>query len=187
MKFQIPLVVITSIVIIAFVIPAPYFYNKENTSDNQTFCAFSNEPQTIWALNYFKFQFLLFRTIIPFILMIVSSSLIYWKIKSNKRRLGVLNGSQKQAYQMGITLIVMDILFILFRLPTLINTMIDPNGANKIVYSFIYSMFTLIAAIHNVFTFLIFIIFNKVYRKLYLNHMKKIRKFIKRDNRVSPA
>ena len=88
---------------------------------------------------------------------------------------------------MGITLVEMDILFILFRLPTLINTMIDPNGANKIAYGFIYSMFSLIGTMHNVFTFLIFIIFNKVYRKLYLNYMKKVRKFIKRDNRVFTA
>jgi hypothetical protein len=184
MKFQIPLVVILSIVITGFVIPAVYFYDKETTSDNQTLCAFSNDPKLIWAFDYLKIQFILFRTIIPFILMIVSSSLIYWKIKSNKRKVGTLNAIQKKAYQLGITLIVMDILFCLFRLPTLINTVINPNGSDKVVYSFFYSMFVLFAAVHNAFNFLIFLKFNKAYRKLFFIHTKKLKSFIIK-NRVS--
>ena len=183
-KFQIPLIVILLIVITGLVIPAVYFYDKETTSDNQTLCAFSNDPKLIWAFNYFKTQFILFRTIIPFILMIVSSSLIFWKIRSNKRKVGALNASQKKAYQLGKTLIVMDILFCLFRLPTLINTVINPNGSDRIVYSLFYSMFVLFAAVHNAFTFLIFLIFNKAYRKLFFIHKKKFKSFVIK-NRVS--
>jgi hypothetical protein len=183
-KFQIPLIVILLIVITGFVIPAVYFYDKETTSDNQTFCSFSNDPKLIWAFYYFKIQLILFRTIIPFLLMIVSSILIYWKIKSNKRKLGTLNATQKKAYQLGITLIVMDILFVVFRLPTLINTVINPNGSDRIVYSLFYSMFVLFAAVHNAFTFLIFLKFNKAYRKLFFMYTKKFKSFIKR-NRVS--
>jgi hypothetical protein len=67
MKFQVPLVVILSIVIIGLVIPAVYLYDKETTSDNQTLRAFSNEPKLIWAFNYFKIQLILFRTIIDFV------------------------------------------------------------------------------------------------------------------------
>ena len=185
MRFQIPFVLIVSIAIAAFLVPVPYFYNQETTSDNQTFCAFSNDPQVIWALNYFKIQFILFRAIIPFLLMIVSSSLIYWKIKSNKNKLGTFNANQKKAYQLGITLIVMDILFILFRLPTLINTAINSNAADKIVYSFIYSSFVLITALHYSFSFLIFIIFNKVYRQQFLIYLKKLKSIFKKSNQVA--
>jgi hypothetical protein len=184
MKFQIPLVAIVSSAIVCLVIPAAYFYDIDTSSDNQTFCAFSNEYHANWAFNYFKIQFILFRIGIPFLLMILSSGLIYWKITSNKRKLGTLNATQKQAYQLGITLIVMDILFVVFRLPTLINTVINPNGSDRIVYSLFYSMFVLFAAVHNAFTFLIFLIFNKAYRKLFFKHIKKFKSFIKR-NRVS--
>jgi hypothetical protein len=94
-----------------------YLSDKETTSDNQTLRAFSNEPKLIWAFNYFKIQLILFRTIISFLLMIVSSSRIYWKISSNKRKVGILNATQNQAYQLGITLVVTDILFVVIRLP----------------------------------------------------------------------
>ncbi len=187
LKFQLPLVIITSFLIICFVIPAPYFYNREINSENQAFCAFSNDPEYFWALNYFKVQFLLLRTVIPFIIMIASSSLIYWKIKSNRNKLRVLNVSQKRSYQMGITLIALDILFIIFRFPTLLNTVLSSNGEDKIVYSFTYSMFVLIAATHNSFSFLICISFNKTYRVFFFKYLKKIKIFLKKTNRIIPS
>jgi hypothetical protein len=181
MKFQIPLVAIVSSVIVCLVIPAAYFYDKDTTSDNQTFCAFSNEHHISWAFNYFKIQFILFRIGIPFLLMILSSGLIYWKITSNKRKLGTLNASQKQAYQLGITLVVTDILFVVFRLPTLVYVTMNLNEVDKIVYSFNYSMFALIPSLHYSFNFLIFIFFNKVYRQLFIVFTKKI---FKKQNQV---
>ena len=57
---QIPLLFTLSIFITGLVIPAPYFYTIETSIDNVTkMCAFSNEPNMIWVVNYFKIQFLL--------------------------------------------------------------------------------------------------------------------------------
>ena len=68
-------------------------------------------------------------------------------------------------YQFARSLIIMDILFIIFRLPSNINLII--NNSITLTYSFYYSIFALLGALHNVFSFLIFILFNRIYRNLF--------------------
>ena len=101
LKFQLPGLSVTLIIILSFVIPGTYF-NVQEIVNNQTTCTFPNEPEYLWLFSYIQKQVILFRTVIPLIIMVISSYLIFWKIKKNTRNLRVLNANQKKDYQMGI-------------------------------------------------------------------------------------
>jgi hypothetical protein len=121
LKFQLPIISITLIFVIFLVIPSGCFYEQE-TSDNQTICSYPNELR--WLFSYVQKQVNLFRTIIPLIIMIISSCLILWNVRKNRRNLGEnfdLNTNQKKDYQMSKVLITSDVTFLIFKLPTLIN------------------------------------------------------------------
>ena len=124
-----------------------------------------------------KIQFTLFRTVIPFTITITASFITIYKLFASKRRLSVENWrNMNREYQFARSLIIMDILFIIFRLPSNINLII--NNSIILTYSFYYSIFALLRALHNVFAFLIFILFNRIYRELF----KRI--FFYKSNRV---
>ena len=106
--------------------------------------------------------------------MVISSCLIFWKIKKNKRN-----------YQMGIVLIITDSLFLLFRIPGSFNLVFNFNETNQVLFSFLNSLFTIISALHGVFSFVVFLIVNKFYHDLFIKLMKKIRRYFKINNQVS--
>ena len=181
-KFQVLTTLITILIMTIFVIPMEYFYQRQITIQNLTICGFTNE--VTWNLTYLKIELFLLRTMIPFAIMIISSTLILWNIKKYKLKFGSINIKQTAEYQLSITLVTMDILFVIFRLPSLIFA--TSSEDDNFIFSFTYSMFILIGAFHNVFYFLIFIFFNRVYRCLFFKLMKKIKiSLCKVNNQVS--
>ncbi len=100
----------------------------------------------------------LFRTIIPLIIMLISSCLIFWRVRKNRRNFGVLNANQKKDYQMSMVLITSDFTFLIFKLPTLINIFFNFNVSNKVIFNFLNSIFALIGTLHSASNF--FLIFN---------------------------
>ena len=167
LKFQLALIIICAIILILLCVPFITYYREYNSeSENKTVCLL---PQTIefsWVIIYFKFQFGLFRTVLPFIVTLLASIITAYKICSSKLNLNDRDWkSMEKEIQFAKTLIMMDILFIITRIPTLIN--IAFQSSMLFLYTFLYSSFILFSALHNAFSFLIFIIFNKIYRRLF--------------------
>ena len=168
--FQMALVLSCLFIITLLVTPLIYFYEKlVEMSSNETsgFCTFPTGAEFSWLFPYFQYQFTLFRIVIPFIITIIASILTIYGLCASKRRMANAEWkNMKREVQFSRSLIMMDLLFIVFRIPTFINTIIN----NSITYSltFSYSLFTVLGAIHNVFLFLIFIVFNRIYRKLFI-------------------
>ncbi len=168
LRFQLGSIITIVIVILVLICPFMYFYNAELNVRNQTVCSFPNEPT--WILVYFKFQLILFRTLLPFAIMIISSVTIVYKLCKMKAKF-YRNSVFKREIQLAKSLVAMDIFFIIFRLPTMFYVIFN-NNDNRLVYSFIYSIFVSLGTINNVFIFIIFIEFNKVYRDIFIKYMK---------------
>jgi hypothetical protein len=178
LNFQLPFLLITLTVLVCLSSLFSLYFKQETTFENQTICLLPNEPQ--WLFNYMQSEFILFRTVIPLVIMVISSVLIFWKIRKNKKKFRILNINQKKDQQMGIVLIVTDFIFLLFRFPNLINVLLNRNSNN-----FFNSICVIISSLHSALEFVVYLIFNNVYRNLFIKLMKKIRKYLKINNQVS--
>lgn len=166
-KFQLTLLFLFILIIILLCVPFLYYYREfKLESGNQTVCLFPQSIELNWVIIYFKVQFGLFRTILPFIITISASLITVFKLCSSKLNLNVRDrNDMNREIQFAKTLIIMDILFVVFRIPTAVNIFFQFNML--FAYTFLYSIFALLGVFHNVFIFLIFIIFNKIYRQLF--------------------
>ena len=99
--------------------------------------------------------------------MIISSVLIFFRVYKNKRKLRSDYASFRKEYQMAICLIIVDVVFLLLRLPNCIYSLIYKKEDGSIVYTKLYFIFSLLANGHSVFDFIIFICYNKIYRNLF--------------------
>jgi hypothetical protein len=171
-SFQIAVILSCLIILVGFCIPAVYSYEKfelKSSPSNETFNICISKLS--WVRVYFQYQFLLLRVVIPFIITILANMGTIYTLCASKRRLGLSEWeNMKKEVQLAKTLLLMDFLFILFRLPQVISTTINNNLATYL-YSFNYSAFTLLGSVHNTFIFIIFIIFNRIYRKLFLRYI----------------
>jgi hypothetical protein len=163
--FQIVIMFSCSLILCLSILPHIIFYEKAIIS-NKTVCSFLEGPNYSWIFIYTKIQFVLFRTVLPFIITIIASILTIRALCVSKRRIHTNVQNHEKEYQFAKSLILMDFLFIAFRLPTVINFVFNDNIL--FIYDFLYSFFGLLGALHNVFLFLIFILFNKIYRNLFL-------------------
>ena len=171
-SFQIAVILSCLMILVGFCIPAVYSYEKFELISSPL-----NETYNIcisklsWARVYFQYQFLLLRVVIPFIITILASLGTIYTLCSSKRRIGLSEWeNMKKEVQFAKTLLLMDFLFILFRLPQVITTAIN-NDLATYLYSFNYSAFTLLGSVHNAFIIIIFILFNRIYRKLFLKYI----------------
>ena len=168
LKFQLATVIIISIILIVAFFPYLYFYDIEQNSQNITMCLLSPaSPSWVWF--YGKLNYTLLRAIIPFSIMIISSILIFWKVFNNKRKLRGVDASFQKEYQMAICLILVDIFFLLARLPNSVYSLLYKQEDGSIIYTKFCAIFSIIGTGHSVFEFIIFICFNKVYRNLFLS------------------
>jgi DMSO/TMAO reductase YedYZ heme-binding membrane subunit len=149
-----------------------YFYEKSIViSSNETYNICTGPPGGVtWIFPYFQYQFIFLRIIIPFIITIIVSFLTIYKLCASKRKMGKSEWkNMRREVQYSRALIIMDILFIIFRLPTLVNMF--GNNNETFIFAFIYSAFAMLGAVHKVFLFFIFIVFNRIYRKLFKQSM----------------
>ena len=168
LKFQLTLVFICIIVLILLCCPF-IFYLREYQLDyaNKTVCLFPQSLELNWVITYFKYQFGLFRTALPFIITITASSFTLYILCSSKLKLKKNDWKKmRREFQFARTLITMDILFVLFRIPNTIYTSL--HSSVLFAYDFLYSVLVIVGALHNVLTFIIFIIFNKIYLEIFI-------------------
>ena len=83
-KFRFQMSAMLTVVLIILIITSPHFiYYDTRTKNIQTVCIFTEE----WARLYLRVEFALFRAIFPFILMIISSIMITFKMCKTKANL----------------------------------------------------------------------------------------------------
>jgi hypothetical protein len=187
LKFQIGMIVVVLLMIGVSFIPMVYPYQtaiSEKTSDNQTRCSFLFKKEFNWAIFYYKIQYILFTAVLPFFIMITSSFLIVltlWKSKNKvscNNRDSINNNSKRhnvREIQLAKSLVTMDFFFILFKLPMLLYLMVMSNeDGSREFYSFTYQLLLFISSTNIVCIFIIFFIFNKLYRTILIRYVKKI-------------
>ena len=161
LKFKLIVCLVITVIISLLLIPNFMYYKSGFNSNNETVCLFFDFD---WILIYFKFQFIFFRTLIPFVVMVFSSIVISWKMHKMSFSLNKYNpNNSRKNKDFSRTLVVMDIFFIIFRLPMCIYIVTTSNSSN-IIYNFIFNLTFLIGCLYNSFYFLILFAFNKLYR-----------------------
>ena len=158
--FQTVTMILMVIIVIALMFPSTYFYTTEKNNLNQTVCSFPTSSNSAWIRNYFKFEHNLVRIVIPFTIMIASSIVIVWKMKKKKLNIPTQNHENKNEIQLAKAMIAMDIFFIIFRIPMMLNLFLNDIQ----IYSFVFGILMSIGVLNNVFLFVIFYLFNKIYR-----------------------
>ena len=164
-KFIIILIGSTVLIALASASPLIFYYTTENNPKNQTICKLPSEPSSAWMLVYSQ-QHFLFRTIAPFITIIVSSLIISWKIW---RRKFESNNFEKDI-PLTKSLVALGISLIVFRLPIIIYMFTSNKGENRFIFSFTYSLFFAISDLNVAFLIFLFLIVNKKYRKLFVKY-----------------
>ena len=168
LKFQLTLIFICVIILILLCIPFLYYYREYQLDydANKTVCLFPQSLELNWVNTYFKYQFGLFRTVLPFLITITASFITLYNLCSSKLKLNNHDWKKMQKeFHFARTLITMDILFVLFRIPNTVYASLQSSLIYS--YDFLFSVFVFLGVLHNVFIFLIFILFNKIYLELF--------------------
>jgi hypothetical protein len=131
LNFQLAILFKISFIVVLLCVPTIYYAEKQ-VFENQTVCEFKYG----WSFQYSVYQFTLLRTIIPFSVTIISSFLTIYKLIASKLRLQDRDWKKmKKEYHFARSLIIMDIIFIVVRIPTLININIQNNMRSLIKYN----------------------------------------------------
>jgi hypothetical protein len=104
--------------------------------------------------------------------MITSSIIVSWRIYKRKLNLAQTVENKKKVEFMK-TLIQLDLLFVVGKLPMLFYLLITNNDPDRIIYNFIYSLFLTISTLYNSLYFVVLLIFNKIYRSTFLRYSKR--------------
>ena len=115
-------------------------------------------------------------------MMITSSVVVSRKIYKRELTL-TLNPQSKTAIKLAKSLVAMDIVFILTKLPPLLYVLILNVGSEELIYSFTYTLICVICASYSYFYFLFLIIFNKIYRDIFVKYFSF---FCKKPSAVVP-
>ena len=143
-----------------------YFLDPLRTPDNITSSTYPAALNLPWIIYYYKYEYLLFRVILPFLVMIISSVIITWKMCRMKNQLRSNRPNNQKEKNLFKSLLALDLFFILFRVPMLVYVIIS-NNSQTFFNSLIYAAVLAIGLISNVFFFLIMIIINKLDRKIF--------------------
>jgi hypothetical protein len=166
--FQLFAMILSALILFILLLPQ-FIYYDIGIKNSIIVCMYKEE----WARDYLRVEFALFRAIIPFILMIISSITITIKMSRAKANL-TLSVDRKREKNLFKSLIASDIFFILFRLPYLIYILTNQDESG--IFSFLYAILTAIGTSNNVFIFIIFILFNKLYKQLFIKYMRRCKK-----------
>ena len=134
------------------------------------------ESKCLWCLGYFKIEFVIFKAIVPFIIMVFSSSLIIWKMSTRMNIPNLISNNKEK--DLTKSLVIMDLSFILFQLPLILYLTFTTNNYDQMIFDPIYSLLYAIGFINIAISILVFIAFNKIFCNAFL-------KLIGKNNRSS--
>ena len=167
-SFQISLIL--AIVFLIFMGNFPFVYAiKLVHMQNLTVCYGPVDDPKLKVLFYFGLaDITLFRTLIPFSIMIVSSCLIFKIIIKSKKNVFKTKDLTREK-ELGKSLIALDTFFIICSLPVLFDFYLD-GAKNEFLFGILYVLTNL----YNVFLFVLFYSSNKIYRSVFKEILKKI-------------
>jgi hypothetical protein len=166
-NLKIQLISIFTILIIIGLESFPVVYYLDpftNPKNNITSCTYPAALKLSWIIDYYKYEYLVFRVVLPFFIMLISSIIITWKMCRMKNQLRPNSNKQKEK-NLFKSLLALDLFFILFRVPMLVYVIIN-NNSQTFFNSLTYAILLTVGLISNAFFFLIMIITNKLYRKI---------------------
>ena len=164
--FQLTIIIIIVLILTFTIVPYLIYYELDKNQENETMSLLIADSPS-WVSIYGKIEFGLLRTIFPFLIMIISSVLLFWRVLIQKKKLKGNNACFQKEYQMVISLVIVDLLFLVVHLPNTIYAVIYKHDDGSIIYSFFISVFSIIGYFYTAFEFLIFIFSNKIYRDLF--------------------
>ncbi len=175
-KFQLITISIVSLIVVLLSIPTIYFYDavkvntsvENNRSNEISNCQFPTQLEYTWLNYYFKIQYLLLKAILPFIIMLTLSIVTAWKVYESKRNFQP-NRDMSREINYGFSLVTIDTCFIIFKLPLAIYALVKNNLEIAITSDFIYSLLCALAHLTVIFSVLVFIILNSIFRKYFVS------------------
>jgi hypothetical protein len=157
-----------SITLIICILLSPEIYYLElvhKKEGNISYCSFPRHKGFNWLHAYYKIEYSLMRICLPFMIMTASSVSILRRFEELKKKL-FKNKHDHRDRHLFVSLMALDVFFILFRLPYLIYQLVN-DGSEIFMHSFFEKALLSVDVISNVFVFLVLIIFNNLYRKLF--------------------
>ena len=167
-EYQLTFMISIALILIFFILPNLIFYTSV-TIKNITICSFPLQQDSKWISFYSGVEYLVFRTVLPFIIMVTSSCIVTWKIYKSKNQL-MPNADRKNEINLFKSLISIDLFIVLFQIPSFIH-IFESSNANYF-HTMKFSIFYTVSLIDNVFLFQIFVICNREYRKLFFKYIK---------------
>jgi hypothetical protein len=166
-NFQYGLIISTSLLIMIADFPFATIMKAVVLENNSTICYPPIDPEVVWSFYYALANIIVFKTVIPFAIMISSSIIIVKTILKSKKNL-FAKSFNKREKELAKSLVVLDFFFIVFSLPLIFDFLL--NSQSLILYGILYSL----TNAYNVFLFLLFYITNKIYRSIFKKYMKNL-------------
>lgn len=164
-KFQYSIVILIILFNLGFNSPL-IIYEVNSTNESQAKCEYTDNLQFFWWMDIFN------STIIPFIIMIISSSSTVFMLFRMKKR---LNGLKFRDYRFAAVSIGLNVSFFLFNMPTtvffLLSSYID---FEQNLYFLLLILTNFLFFVNFGKTFYINFAFNTSYRKKIFIFFKKI-------------
>jgi hypothetical protein len=136
--------------------------------DNTSICVAPSEPDRVtWTFYYGSLNIAVFKTILPFTIMITISVIIVKTILKSKKNLLSKKDHLKER-QLAKSLVALDTFFIICSLPLTIFALLNPNTGHY------YSFFYFLTKLYTVFLFIVFYIANNINRNIFKQYMSKI-------------
>jgi hypothetical protein len=127
---------------------------------------------------------ILFRTVVPFIITFVLNLLLIRCLMSSKRKLKKTAANLHRERQFAFTIIALNVFFFLTQLPlgaSLILLNIEQHAAistNAMLINFAFYVSVYVGLLFNTFSFLVYLCFNKIFRKEFFLMLVSIKKKI---------
>ena len=166
LKFQMN--IIFFITVLNFLVILPFIKNTNNKAAlNETSNSNLNKCSSIEHLNniYFDFDFYFMTILMPFLCIINSTIGIIYKMHRLGKKLASVSGYE---IQIGKSLIVSDLLLIVFRMPVLVFWFVKSGE----IFSFLFTLILTLSYTYYAFMFVLFLISNKIYLDLFLFHLR---------------
>jgi hypothetical protein len=158
LKFQLQLAFAALLLTLPISITYSMYYYNVSIVNGTNYCDFSDPTVGI----YVSTTILLTSTLIPFIVLIVCSIIIWRVINGLKKKLSKIES--KKELQLFRTMIGMDLFFFICNTPVctyLLIVTISPSLYNVLIFSIL----NLISMCHNTFSFFVYFFANKVFRE----------------------
>ena len=138
-----------------------YFYTDIIDADNDTYCGYEDKEFIHFYLDLYA---ALLDVLIPFILMILSTGLVCYRLMFKKTSLPRNNKKYKKDKQLISPLIIFDVFFLICNLPFYIFVVTVDALSINYIGTFLYDALDVLTIVYNAFYFFVFFFSNTLFR-----------------------